>query len=135
MSKEIPQIFNWVKARSECSLERVFLLFSEVLESDVKTMQGLARSGVLYEQTRGERKVVVCRTRDCGGGIKEAEGVVFELVDGAITATAKDARGNGTQLFKAKPSLEPNGACKLEVDGEGLELWQVSRKALEPLFF
>ena len=127
-------MFNWVKARSECSLERVFLVLSEVVASDVKARQGL-HDGAEYDHTRRDHKIIVSRTRDFGGGIKEAEGVVFERIKGSITVAAVDPKGNEVPLFAATPSLAPDGDCKLEVNGDSLELWQVSRKALEPLFF
>jgi len=38
-------------------------------------------------------------------------------------------------LFEAKASLGFEGRCRYEVEGQPLELWQVSRKALEDLFF
>jgi hypothetical protein len=37
--------------------------------------------------------------------------------------------------FTANPSLDDNGQCQLEVEGAKLSIWQVSRRALENLFF
>lgn len=132
----VPRVFNWVKARAECSVGRIFLLLSEVVESDVKAIMELPGRNGTYQRTRvSETKFAVSRTQDFGGGIKQDDGVIFERASGAIVVTAKFAGSDERQLFSAKPSLEPNGDCRLEVNDESLELWQVSRKALEDLFF
>jgi hypothetical protein len=40
------------------------------------------------------------------------------------------------ELFSAKPYLNHEGECLLQIgETDPLHIWQVSRKALEPLFF
>jgi len=128
---------NWVKARAECSLEHVFQILAEVLDSDVKEANKLGRRGVEFKiNAAAERKIVVSRTRDADG-VDEIVSVVVELLPGKITATRKE---NVKDLVKppfltAIPGLNRDGECLLEIGGESLRLWQASRMALEDLFF
>jgi hypothetical protein len=129
--------FNWVKARSECSLVPVFAALREVVDSDVKEVNELNRPRLrftLNPEAGSASKFVVIRQQDMSGFF-QAFTVVFELKDDAIVVTARDQTGNGKPLFSAKPSLKPDGQCMLDIDGEPCFLWQVSRKALEALFF
>jgi hypothetical protein len=81
--------------------------------------------------TPTDSKIVVTKTHHWGSGFGKSEAVVFERTDSGIVArNAKEQH-----FFTAKPSLAMNGDCMLEVDDHRLELWQVSKKALEPLFF
>ena len=124
--------FNWVAARAECSPDRAFHALAEVVDSDVKAANGLRRSGVSFH-FHGEAtgKIVVIRELD-RGGVKELRSVVFELISGEIVT--KKGPENSV-LFSAVPSLNRNGECLLEIEGDSYELWQVSRRALESLFF
>lgn len=38
-------------------------------------------------------------------------------------------------MFDARPSLNKEGDCLLEIEGQPFALWQVCRRALEGLFF
>lgn len=132
MTPDIPTIFNWVKARSECSLQRIFLCLAEVIDSDVKVFNELPSVDASISANRPtEEKIVVVKTWKYGG---TARSVVFDLTDRGI---AVKSGSNGKPLFLAKPFLLQSGECKLEIEGvaEPLELWQVSRKGLEELFF
>jgi hypothetical protein len=126
--------FDWVKARSKCSLESVFQTLREVLDSDVKSVNGLNRVGVTFAlNNSATNKLIISRERDYGG-LSGGETVVFELLPNEIRV--RDGRTE-KHFFSAKPVLNQEGECLLEVTGE-LEpqrLWQVSRKALDDLFF
>lgn len=127
----IPTSFDWVAARAKCSLGAVFAALAEVIDSDVKNANALPlRSGVSFMIERPvNRKVIVSRQ----DGPDFVAGVVFELTQQGIAVRVADARQ--VVLFTAKPSMLADGRCLLEVDGQSLELWQVSQKALESLFF
>jgi hypothetical protein len=130
---QVPKTLDWVTARAECSVERLFRLLTETLDTDVKTMQARAPSGTRFTlNALGGNKVVVAKVRGFGGGFMDGDNVVFETTPLGIVARTGRA---DTQLFLAKPSLGLDGECHLEIDGQPHELWQVSRKALEALFF
>jgi len=107
----------------------------EVVDSDVKTANGLKRRGIDYKIVEeATNKIVVLRHRDMGGFV-EGMAVVFELRDRKIHVYARKADGHAA-LFTASPHIDLDSSeCMLEVDGKPFRFWQVSRKALEDLFF
>src|ERR1700722_6850572 len=130
--------FNWVKERSLCSLECVFQIFGEVVDSDVKSSNALNREGVKFEiKTPAHNKLMVIRSHAVGHSAEMA-GITFELLGDRISVQ-KRKRGSTEEipLFSFAPSLNLDGECLVRVDGESemLKLWQVSMKALEDLFF
>jgi hypothetical protein len=127
--------FDWVSERAKCSLEGAFQCLAEVVDSDVKAVLSLRRAGVTFVCHRpAPTKLVVARTRDLGS-LTEIDSVVFELTKTGIVATAKDSAGNGPELVRATPNFRKEGDCCLSVKGEDVPFWQVSRLALEDLFF
>lgn len=132
--RETPKSFDWVKARSSCSLKAVFEVLSQVIASDVKSANDLNRPGVSFALTNpAEDQLMVARSGDADGGT-EPPAVLFELRANEIVATLPH---RGKTLFYAKPVLDGTGECLLEIEGDH-ELkhpWQVSRKALDDLFF
>jgi hypothetical protein len=131
--EDIPKTFDWVKARSECSLRHVFLMLAEVIDSDVKAAQSHIPGAKFKINKTSDDKFIVVKSWDASG-VDQAESVAFEATKQGIAV--KDVR-TGKRLFLAKPELTANGDCKLRSDDnpDALEMWQVSRKALEDLFF
>lgn len=127
---------QWVKARSECSLKSFFQMFSEVIDYDVKPANDLKRTGVAFRLNRDiPGKLIVTRDRDLMG-FEQSRSVVIELLRGLIRATeAQAADPVGKPMFSAIPILNDDGECLVEVDKKQLKMWQLSRLALEDLFF
>jgi hypothetical protein len=126
---------DWVKARSNCSLARIFQTLAEVVDSDVQSVNSLARERVSFHiNTQATDKIIVTRDREKGVA-HDIRTIVFQLTNFSITATAKGPTGEATGMFSAVPNLDENGECLLVVSGDPFRLWQVSRKALEELFF
>lgn len=118
--------FNWVKARSECSLNRAFEILGEVVKTDVEIANGLRR-GAKFQVTYKHKKIIVTREENDD----EVSSVVFELSPTAISAR----EGKREPMFSAKPRLSEMGDCLFEIDGQLYKLWQICQKALEDLFF
>jgi hypothetical protein len=132
MDDKAPKTLDWVTLRGNCSVRHLFALLLETVDSDVTVMQ---------ERLRGTTRRVECdRTSQAKFVVSCFEhvrtpieaNVVFECSYVAITVTANPGH---RPLFVAKPSFTFAGDCALEIDGQPMELWQVSRKALEDLFF
>ena len=103
----------------------------------MKVANGLNKRGIEFEiNLEVKDKIIVLRKRDIVGHV-ETSAIVFELEGDRITVKDRTDRSNlaGQLLFHAKPDLNQEGECLLEVDGVPLKLWQVSRKALDGLFF
>ena len=59
--------------------------------------------------------------------------MVFELAPDGTKQI--NIRNGPTDIFIAVPEVLPDGECWLRVGDEALRFWQVSKKALEGLFF
>ncbi len=128
---QIPEIFDWVTARAKCSIDRMFALLVETVDSDVKAIKAAGSDGGGFELNRvSQSKVVVIRNDATGQTI---EGVVLEKTRNDIQIRKSEIHAK--PYIVAKVTLGPDGRCRFEVEGETLEPWQVSRRALEDFFF
>jgi len=120
--------FNWVTERSNCSLPKVFHTLLQQVEEDVKTRNGLRPENSPYEfsiEENGTDFSVVLSA----GGVRNS--VVFALREHSILVRG----GEGNQLFEITLDFTPHGECKLVVNNEPRDFWQVRRMALEGLMF
>lgn len=135
MKDEVPKALNWVKARAECSIEHLFILLSTVVETDTKAATERGRGSLSFAVGRPTEDTLLVVRKYNDSGFITSEAVAFDrLRDGSIHVSRRTARGS-TDLFLAKPHVDLKGDCKFEVDGVPLEPWQVSKRALEDLFF
>jgi hypothetical protein len=120
--------FDWVSQRYSCSLPAVFKELRTQVEQDVKTRNGLRPNNAPYEFSLA----------DHNGGFRvslkgqELEmGVSFSLAEHAILV--RDDKG--VEMFAVTLTFNDQGECKLSVDSEDRDYWQVRRMALEGLMF
>jgi len=122
------QQFNWVIERSSCTLPQVFYTLRQQAEEDVKTRNSLRPELAPYEfsvvEDISEFKVVLT-----AGEVRES--VIFALTDYAILV--RDDKGNS--MLEITSTFNEDGKCKLYVNAEPREFWQVRRMALEGLMF
>jgi hypothetical protein len=120
--------FDWITARSGCSLVQMFLKLKRDLQEDLLIAKPLFReSGRIFNLNENATSLTV---------FEEAippRGISFELNDSTSAILVKDLKG--TQKFAIAITLNEERECVFVVDGEELESWQVRRKALESLFF
>jgi hypothetical protein len=128
---ESTPMFDWVKLRAGCSLENAFRLLADRVQFDVNSMNKVSPATTFTLTTEDER-LFVAKTRDVNAG--SSHGVVFKLLGEGIRAD-RVVPPIEEPLFLATSALTTAGECKLHIDGEPFELWQVSRKALDSLFF
>jgi hypothetical protein len=120
--------FDWVTERSSCSLPKVFNVLRLQVEEDVKTRNALRPSLSPYEffitEDTGEFKVLL--------KAKELQqAVTFSLGDRAIQV--RDGQDN--KMFDVTVTFDVTGKCRLQVNAEDREFWQLRRMALEDLMF
>lgn len=133
--ESVPKNLDWVTERSNCSISHLYLLLYDVIASDVKAIQARSERRAEFALSRlDDAKFIVTKSSDWGVGLRAVAGVVFELTPATIDVRASTQDGPKA-MFSTTPSFDAVGTCRLEVDGQPLELWQVSRKALEDLFF
>ncbi len=118
--------FDWVTERSSCSLPKVFNTLRVQVEEDVKTRNALRPSYSPYEfsmkEDNGEFAILL--------KAKELQrSVVFPLAEHAILV--RDDKTN--PMFEVTATFSDEGECRLKVNGEERNFWQVRRMALEEL--
>ena len=120
--------FDWVTERSSCSLPRVFTTLRVQVEADVKTRNSLRPGNSPYEfsvkEDNGEFAVLLKAQQ-------LQQSVVFSLADHAILV--RDDKSN--PMFEVTAAFSDRGECRLKVNGEERDFWQVRRMALEELMF
>jgi hypothetical protein len=122
---------NWVQARSECSLIKVFELLKAQVKQDIDDRNALrnlsdARFKFQGVDDNGQMFMVYIDVHGAQG-----KTVIFALTTGALEVRDK----NHKPTITASVTLNNDGECRLKVAGEELELWQVRKMALESLFF
>jgi len=123
-----PPQFDWVTQRSSCTLPKVFNTLRLQVEEDVKTRNSLRPNPPAYEflvtHDTGEFAVLL--------KAKELQkSVTFTLADNAILV--RDDQGK--QMFEVTLSFDDNGKCRLNVNAQERDSWQVRRMALEDLMY
>ncbi len=127
-----PSSFNWVEARRICTPKLQFDLLAEEVKSNVECINKLeSRNGAWTFERKPNEKITVARYVE---NFPDSS-IVFRLSKEAIVVTRPDGHGNHTPLFEAISRLLDDTSCKLEIDHVPVEIWQVSRRALESLFF
>jgi hypothetical protein len=127
----MPEDLDWVERRSLCALPDIFNRLRIQIENDVNKRTALSSKDNYQFRFVGEENVVsVC------GYYKNVPmncipAVNFRLEDKHIRISSTDNKID----FEATLTLNDFGDCKLCVNGEERELWQVRRQALEHLFF
>ena len=120
--------FDWVAARSACTLPKVFRQLMAEVEEDVKERNALRPDNSPYEfsiEEKGPQFSVILQAADF------RRAITFCYEDHAITVV--DASGN--QMFEVTLLFTDDGKYRLKAKEENRELWQVRRMALEDLLF
>ena len=122
--------FDWVRARAACSLDVLFQQLRVAADRDVDSMNAVLKAA---------DRTIVCELAEVGDRfLVTISGNAFpmRIAEFARTETSIAVSvEKGKKKFVAVPTLNPDGVCKLTVNNQELELWQVCRMALEDLFF
>ena len=124
---------NWVRSFFECSITHVWLALSERLEADIRQYNELSQGNAGLQATKDETRIVISRTRDkppydSPWASVERKGNYLFLRAGT------SAHSLDVEEIRLIPTLNSDGECRLRRGNHELELWQVSRMMLEPLF-
>jgi len=122
------QGFDWVTARSQCSLPKVFYTLRSQMEEDVKKRNSLRPGNSPYEFKITED---IDNFRVLLSSETVSDSVTFLLGEHSILI--RD--GKQDQIFELTVTFGDDGKCKLYVDAEEREFWQIRRMALEGLMF
>jgi hypothetical protein len=125
----MPQELDWVTVRAACSVEQVFKELHQGVKDDVEAMN------LLCEQR--EEAPIAMSTHRAGNaffvGRGQAIKPVVRFLLGKDRIEIADEVSN--QTFVVTLTLNNEGRCKLRIEQEEFEQWQVRRMSLEKLFF
>jgi hypothetical protein len=119
---------DWVTERSSCSLPKVFTALRLQVEEDVKTRNALRPNNSPYEFSvaeHGDDFTILLKAKDV------RKSVTFSLTEHGIFV--RDDKGS--PMFEVTLTFNDEGKCKLHVNDEERDFWQVRRMALEELLF
>ncbi len=131
---------NWVRERGNCNVNTAFRELTEIVEQDVQTMNELLQEnckGYRYEflpATSSSLSLEMVQVRRAKGEAKvgiEEPTVTFSKKRNGL----RIARPKANELLVTCEWCESEVACRFFLDNKTVALWEVSRKALEPLFF
>ncbi len=120
--------FDWVNGRFACSLPGVFKTLRLEVEEDVKTRNNLRPPNSPYDFSLADSDGGFAVHLQASGVRKS---VAFKLADHAILV--RDDKDD--LMFEVALAFSDDGHCRLTVNHEEREYWQVRRMALENLMF
>ena len=130
MVPDVPSSFDWVSARAECNVRELFSRLRDVVESDCNIANEKNRIEKAVFESRSEEKFTVSFTHSETKAL--LAGACFHLKKSEIQVADLLTH---KPLFTAKAYLLDGGDCTFVVDDKPLKAWQVSRLALEDVFF
>ena len=122
--------FDWVKARSECTVDKVFEQLVNAVQQDLKNFSALHPGPAQCRRfvSCGEERFFIEKT-----GVHR---VVFEKSKSNIQIDLWSAAGKHTHLMRLSVHLDDDGNCALTDEKQRVwSPWQVRRRALEDTFF
>jgi len=119
--------FDWVSMRALYSSLTVFEKLKLQVQKDVEARNKYLaeRRDAFHVKLDNNRFSIFVPTNPL------RPGVVFSVADETIFV--KD--GKGELMFKATLTLNDEGECRVKINGQEREFWQMRKMALEELFF
>jgi hypothetical protein len=127
-----PAPYDWVTRRSACTLPKIFATLRAEVEKDVATRNSLRLNSAPYEFSMTDdinAFTVLLKANEL------QRSVIFTLADHAIVVCGGHPNDQATQMFEVTLAFDDAGKCRLHVDAQEREFWQVRRMALEELMF
>ena len=125
---------EWVLLRARCNAYGVFAQLREQVGQDVAYMKSVTDSkndGYSFQFEEQDERFVVQRHFEKN----PLEAVVFCNYTDEIRVEYFERRGKSMEFNVVWKWNEQDCKCELLIDDEPHEVWQVSQKALLPLFF
>jgi hypothetical protein len=122
------QNFDWVAARSACSIGSVFEQMQADIAADVQAANLQRETGANYGYKVFNEHALTSVYLE--GNRVHGKRVFFKQGEAGISI--ENEKG---LMFQATLILTDSGQCRFLVDGTEKEFWQVRRMALEDLFF
>lgn len=129
-----PQNFDWVSARSQCSVKQMFEELKLGVKQDVEAMSKAIKSDPTRNPANIFKIAENAKTMKVffDDPFSDGPSVLFTLTRSAIRVS--DGETNEF-LFNLEIGLNEEGDCRFTMEGKEFDSWQVRRKSLEGLFF
>ena len=128
----VAENFDWVKARSECSLASVF----HQLKLQITTY--ISQRNAMLPKDVGYIFKITGDSPDAFSAILAGIGVpnhIYQAIDFILANREIVVRNRQVELFRGTVTLNDDGQCRLKMNGKEFTLWQVRKMALEIQFF
>lgn len=130
---EVPKTLRWVEARAKWTVRDAFHVLCRVAADDTAAAQALGQRATTYrfEQQSNVRAAVIRRDESA---LAVETAIVFVVFGGEVVIS----RTNGSdtaELFRCRPIIHRTGEPMLTIRSDAMYPWEISRRALEPLFF
>jgi hypothetical protein len=122
-----PENFDWVTARAECSAGKIFEKLKLQVQENVKVRKSLLPSERHYSFEFVESGGTAFSVAVIGNDIHDS--VRFHLGDEKIKVRS------GNREYELFATLCNDGECRVKMNGDEYDLWQVLKMALEDLLF
>ena len=131
--KDLPPNFDWVKARTDCSVVVMFDELRHQVHANIdrrnETTNNDGDKQFRFVDRTAERIVPTFAVLDTWD-IAQQRAVHFERSGHRISIQMLDKT-----TLEATLTLTDKGICRFKIFGEELDAWQVCRRVLEPLLF
>ena len=122
---------NWVNRRASCTINDVFEALLSRIEADIEEKKDVHPDSefTIHRKVAGDvlEKVAIRGPKDLG------HTPIVELKKEGATIKV---HGTESEMFVVTPKWDQETAeCRLLIDDNPLDLWQISQRALYPLFF
>lgn len=118
--------FDWVTARSNCSLGIMFEDLKAGIQSDINKKNELDH----------ENRYKLSINQNSASAIDEVyPGLVRKRISFQLTESSIDISDGQALILKATPTLCDDGVCRLKLKDREMETWQVRKLALESFLF
>jgi hypothetical protein len=124
---EFPAEFDWVRECSRCSLKGALATLRETVSSDLNAFNRLNPDKKFQLEAKEDGDKFIIRRPE------HMRMVVFEIDPSGQRQI--DIRNGPNVAFSAIPEICPDGECWLKVGEQYFRFWQISKRALEALFF
>ena len=122
-----PESFDWVAARAACSLLVIFEKLKLQIKSDIESRNATRPPNMQYAFSFVDGKTTRFSVVVEGNQVRDS--LEFSLEEYIYV------RGKNGVILKADVALCDDGECRVKIDGQAFDLWQVRKKALEEFFF
>jgi hypothetical protein len=125
-----PDNFDWVSARFKCSVGSIFEQLKLLITQDVEL-----RNKLRIKKNEEPWFKVVGTDRSFSVIAEHAELAIHQTVTFSLNGQDIVVASVDGVIFRATVTLNNNGDCKPQIDGQEYDLWQLRKMALEKLFF